>query len=409
MTTSTRTISTLFGLLALLGTASQGLGCSAAPEDVLGTSDDELTDVNQSRVKRQSIGNCWIYATASWAESLNKSARRSGEMNMSESYWTYWHWYDQLTDGWVTGELSTGGHFETAAEIIRRRGVVSEGEFVRGESSVEMSARQAEALTTINTSIKSGVLRDAAARRDRALVRNELDRAWRLPPSVVKRLDKAFGEDGARTIGDGATLDGTRILAPSAIAAKLVDPSTKQRVDKTLADALDGPFAWRQAYYPRDPGARRELLQRVQRAMHDRQPVIMSWFVDFNALDTQGRFLAPPTVPGRQGGHMVVVEDYQISNVPGFGTLPAGVLETRPAALEAALSSEATIDFIRVKNSWGSFRPDRQFVLPGYHDLYMRYLDGPAKRCAERPDGTTDPSRCSDHTPLWDVTLPAGY
>ncbi len=106
---------------------------------------------------------------------------------------------------------------------------------------------------------------------------------------------------------------------------------------------------------------------------------------------------------------MVVVEDYQINDVPGFGTLPAGVLETRPAALEAALSSEASIEFIRVKNSWGSFRPDRQFVLPGYHDLYLKYLNGPVKKCAERPDGTPDTTRCSDHVPLWDVVLPAGY
>ena len=392
--------------------ALQGVACGEAPpEEALSTAGDELTDVNQSRVKRQSIGNCWIYATASWAESLNKSARKSGEMNMSESYWTYWHWFDQITAGWLSNnELSTGGDFETSSDIIRRYGIVTEGDFVYGEASIEMSARQKEALAVVNESLKTGALKDLTARRDRALVRRELDRAWRLTPSVKKRLDKAFGADVSRTIGSGATLTGTRIASADAIPAKLIDPATKEPVVKTLADAIgSGSFRWREAYYPRDAAGRRDLLKRVQRAMHDRQPVIMSWFVDFNSLDNQGRFMAPPTTPGHQGGHMVVVEDYQVNNVPGFGTLPAGVLETRPAALDAALASEASIEFIRVKNSWGSFRPDRQFVLPGYHDLYLNYLNGPVKKCAERPDGTPDTTRCSDHVPLWDVVLPAGY
>ncbi|MBK6698283.1 MAG: hypothetical protein IPG50_39785 [Myxococcales bacterium] len=394
--------------------ALQGVACGdATPEETLTSASDELTDVKQSRVKRQSIGNCWIYATASWAESLNKSARKSGEMNMSESYWTYWHWFDQISAGWLSsGELSTGGDFETSSDIIRRYGVVTEGDFVYGEASIEMSARQKEALAVVNESLKTGALKDLTARRDRALVRRELDRAWRLTPSVKKRLDTAFGPDVSRTIGSGATLAGTRIASPDTIPAKLIDPATKEPVTKTLADAIgsgSSAFRWREAYYPRDAAGRRDLLKRVQRAMHDRQPVIMSWFVDFNSLDNQGRFAAPPTTPGHQGGHMVVVEDYQINDVPGFGTLPAGVLETRPAALEAALSSEASIEFIRVKNSWGSFRPDRQFVLPGYHDLYLKYLNGPVKKCAERPDGTPDTTRCSDHVPLWDVVLPAGY
>ncbi|MER3404079.1 MAG: hypothetical protein C4289_01925, partial [Chloroflexota bacterium] len=78
---------------------------------------------------------------------------------------------------------------------------------------------------------------------------------------------------------------------------------------------------------------------------------------------------------------MVAMSDYQIENVPGFGTLKAGVDETRPEALQAALSPSAKIEFIRIKNSWGSYRRDREFVLPGYHDLYMRYLDGPIKEC----------------------------
>jgi hypothetical protein len=146
----------------------------------------------------------------------------------------------------------------------------------------------------------------------------------------------------------------------------------------------------------------------VQKALHDGQPVIISWFVDFNALDSKSTFsleeLARRGV-GSQGGHMTVLHDYQISNVPGFGTLKAGETAT-PEQLNAALSDSATIDFLRIKNSWGSYRPDRwnDAVLPGYHDLTGGYLNGPVKKCAEGSK-----TSCYDHTPLWEVVLPAGY
>jgi hypothetical protein len=42
--------------------------------------------------------------------------------------------------------------------------------------------------------------------------------------------------------------------------------------------------------------------------------------------------------------------------------------------------------------------------MPGFHDLYMKYLDGPVKHCAE---GST--TNCWDDVPLNDVVLPPGY
>jgi hypothetical protein len=95
--------------------------------------------------------------------------------------------------------------------------------------------------------------------------------------------------------------------------------------------------------------------------------------------------------------------------VPGFGTRPVGINETRQAALDAALSPSASIEFIRVKNSWGNYRPDRQFVVPGYHDLYMKYLDGPMKACEQNADDTDSTDVCWNDTPLDDFVLPAGY
>ncbi len=415
----------LIAALVAIG-ATFAAGCSLAADEAsddaeeTAASTDAIVDINNTRVKRQSIGNCWLYATASWAESIAKSASPTNtELNMSESYWTYWDWFDKIANGSTTGEeVQTGGWYSSAAEIINRYGVMTEGAFIPSESLDEMSLRQKSALEKINASLKSGALQTAAARRDRALVRKELDLAWQLSPSMVSQLNRVFGTSVSRTL-DRSTVSTsfTSIRRASTIRVQLRDPETKQPVVVTLQDAIgtrtstwgprSGRYAWQLNSYPYSASARRTMLARVQRAMHDRQPVIMSWYVDFNALDTYGRFAAPPATPGHQGGHMVVVEDYQINDVPGFGTLKVGIPETRPEALQAALSSSAKIEFIRVKNSWGSYRPDRQFVVPGYHDLYMEYLDGPIKHCTQDDNGSTDD--CYDDTPLNDFVLPAGY
>ena len=57
--------------LLVLG-AGLGVGCAM---DV-GSSSSDITDVPQSDVERQSIGNCWLYAEASWVESMHLSATR---------------------------------------------------------------------------------------------------------------------------------------------------------------------------------------------------------------------------------------------------------------------------------------------------------------------------------------------
>jgi hypothetical protein len=418
-------------LAALLAVgATFAAGCSLAAdadlddEEETAASEDAIVDIDNSRVKRQSIGNCWLYATASWAESLAKQVPGASEQNMSESYWTYWHWFDQIANGSTANEISTGGWYATAVEIISRYGIMNEGSFIPSEATAEMSLRQKTALDKINTALKSGALSTPEARRNRTLVRKELDKAFELSPSVVSQLNRVFGTGVTRTLDRSTvTTRFTSIKRASDIKVRLRDPDTKEPVTVTLQDAIGtrssswssyrtGRYAWQMASYPGSPSsqtARRSMLTRLQKAMHDKQPVIMSWYVDFNALDPQGRFAAPPATPGRQGGHMVVVEDYQINNVPGFGTLKAGVTETRSDALRAALSPAATIEFVRIKNSWGTYRPDRQFVLPGYHDLYMKYLDGPIQQCTQKEDDTGSTDNCWDDTPLNDFVLPAGY
>jgi hypothetical protein len=406
--------------LLALSTAACAVSSDEAEDDGLGASTDPVTVIDQSKVKRQSIGNCWIYATASWAESLAKSADPAKrDFNFSESYWTYFHWFDEIANGQIFGkpEVQTGGSYSVSSEIITRYGLMSEGDFIREEADVEMSGRQKSALDAINLSLKEGRLSTPEARRNRALVRSELDKAWGLSSSVVAQLDRVFGKSVTRTLDRSARTTGTRVKKATDIPVLVPDARTHEQKRVSLQDALGrrngffgrtGASAWQEAFYPSDSRGRREFQKRVQRAMHDHAPVIISWFVDFNALDADGRFAAPPATPGRQGGHMTVLDDYEIEKVPGFGKLEAGK-DATPAQLDAALDDRAEIVFLRVKNSWGSFRPDRQFVVPGYHDLYMKYLNGPVDRCEEKEDGTTDTENCSPDTPLGDAVLPAGY
>src|SRR5205814_2091926 len=113
--------------------------------------------------------------------------------------------------------------------------------------------------------------------------------------------------------------------------------------------------------YPGDAKGRRDFLKRVQKALGDHQPVMVSWHVDFNALTSDSHFSKKQLDQrgvGRQGGHMTVLHDYEATNVPGFGTLKAGTQAT-PEQLTAALDDKVVISFLRVKNSWGGIRPDR--------------------------------------------------
>ncbi|MFO0761102.1 MAG: hypothetical protein U0359_31780 [Byssovorax sp.] len=377
--------------LALAATAS---GCGSEPESVV----DDLTDVKNTAVKNQSIGNCWVYASMGWAESLHLT--QTGEtLNLSESWISYWHWYEELAGpppglpsiaSLDKGQLSTGGWFGLAAELMRRYGVITEGSFIPEEAEAARSSRQSSALSAINTSLKSGVLSDAAKRKDRALVRAELDKAWGLSAATTSLINDTFGVDVSKSLAN----DTAKVQKGGAI---LLPKSVSVGHNISLADAIGlpssstnvlqrkGKYAWNETSYPSTATARRDVLRKMQKAMHSGMPVILSWFVDFNAMDGQNRFMEPPATPGHQGGHMTVLEDYQVTNVPGFGTLKAGELVTDPKALTAALDPSAKIEFLRIKNSWGSgLAPNaagEQFR--GYHDLYMKYLDAQLVKCTE--------------------------
>lgn len=418
-------------LAAMLALATSGaVGCATPTDDniVSGedqSSKDDITQVDHTKVKRQSIGNCWLYATTSWLEAMNKAATGE-ERDTSESWLTYWHWFEQIANGNAGDEISTGGSYSTAADLILRYGLMNEADFIPSEKNKEMSARQDSALKALNTSLKEGALSEPSARRDRALVRGELDRAWGLSNALTKRIDSVFGRSVQRTLDRSpfavAAAARNKVIPPSAFEAKLKDPQTGEFVIKTLADAVgqsngwwyprEGAFAWQEVSYPRNMTERRAFWKRVQAALHDEQPVITSWKVDFNALTRDSKF-SKSTLdergPGSQGGHMTVMHDYQ-AEVPSIGLLKAGEQAT-PEQMAAALADDTKIQFVRVKNSWGGIRPDRwdDAVVPGYHDLEMEYLDGPIQSCVQDDLGRSDLSNCYMMTPLWDVVLPAGY
>ena len=419
-----------FSSLGIAGCADDSGGPVGAQDPAVvagegdpGTSEDPITQVNQTKVKRQSIGNCWLYATVGWVEAMHYNVGKE-EINLSESYLTYWHWFDQIANGGgASTEVSTGGSWSTGASLMDRYGVMLEADFIPEEAQAESSARQHDALEAINLSLKSGALKDPAKRRDRAFVKAELSKAWRLSPAVIKNLDDAFGPKVSQTLT--GTNPSTRLGAikkVTDISVSLRDPADATKtVIKTLKDAIgsggyyrSGAFTWQELDYPQSPGTlRREFYKRVQRALHDGQPVIISWFVDFNALTPSAQFskaYLDGKGVGRQGGHMTLIDDYEAINVPTFGTLKAGVDATEEQK-KAALDNATEITFLRIKNSWGASRPDRvpSSQLAGYYDLMADYMAGPNKKC-EEVGGTSDPKQCTAGGPaVWDVVLPAGY
>ena len=467
-------------------------------DEAVGTAESEITNVAHTEVERQSIGNCWLYAQASWVESMHLSyvtANAGGgegegnntcahnlctegealpsdcsscatsvceadtycceqswdqycvalteevcdanacneadpatpptpveELDVSQSYWTYWHWFDQVTGFMRDDEISTGGNQWKSHSIVRDRGVMAEKDFVPEDVSSEMSNRQSAAKNKINTALKSGELKTSEARRDGKLVRKVFDEAWGLSDEVRQQMDKVFGEDGEGTLRHGGSIEGTNIIDPATLPVRYTAWNGEQAEvkDTTLLEAVR---AWNTVHYPRVQADRRAFLQRIQRALHDGQPVVITWDVEFNAMENgdnprRGSFnlktLQEAGKPGRQGGHMTVLADYA-AETEEFGLLEAGVTldPNNPddaARLEAALLPSTKITLLRTKNSWGALRPDRAFAkdYPGYHDLWMDYLDGPIKFCP-RVASPTNANCHGESIPLNSVMLPPGY
>lgn len=333
------------------------LNCSSESKSSGQDSSLLVTDVNHTIVKRQSIGNCWLYAQSSWLESLIKEA--SGEeLDVSESYWTWWYWFDQVVNSYETS-VQTGGNWSDSTSIILEHGFVLEEEFIKEEKDVEMSLRQRAAESYMNAALsKGGVLEKVDDRT---------------PEAVRKELDIAFGTDMTKT-------EKLARKASDTVIAKSKDGSVVM-----LNEAIShGPNQWKTLDFPAVYGKntkvpadvkreRADVLRRVMIALNDHWPVVMSVMIDFNALDINDQTFKYSKLKeqgvGTQGGHMVVLEDYTVSDVPGYGTLGEGELskEEKEAALEGKLL------LLKAKNSWGKNRPDRGLT-DGYTRFDWQYL-----------------------------------
>ena len=60
-----------FTQVLALALASAASACTAEPASHESTGTDDVTSIQRTSAKQQSIANCWLYATASWTESLH--------------------------------------------------------------------------------------------------------------------------------------------------------------------------------------------------------------------------------------------------------------------------------------------------------------------------------------------------
>lgn len=419
----------LAGSLALLG------GCG----DDTRQSTDDVTDIPETPVRnQQDTGNCWLYSTLGWVESLEYSAlihkgladpsnAKTAPAHFSPAYLDYWDWHWKITHGAVkhrsaanvSDELDSGGSWGQAADIIARHGLMRTQRFLGSGASLDASVATS-ALAAMTKSLTKGALATAAARKDGALVRHELDRAFGLGKAVSAELTAAFGADGAGSFADGSASrtaaadvippDGLEVLLPRRDA----DPELHALSDALGVAAGDDPdqrqgeMAWSVASFePSAPAATREYFRRIQRALHAGAPLPLSWYVASNGdPDGNGTYTAIPAGPADaddSGAHLTLLDDYQVSDVPGYGTLAAGV----PASAEeeqAALDDAARIVFLRVRNSWGKHVSTNRG--DGHDDLYVEYLTGTLRVC---PKGKPNSKDCTSEVPLEDVALPAGF
>jgi hypothetical protein len=330
------------------------------------TKEENLSvDVKDTAVKEQTIGNCWLYATAAWAESLHLTASKQS-VDLSEAYWTFWHWHDQitsgdLTDGRIPGEpITEGGFWGVAIELMSRYGFSYENDFK--PSKVNAKVWQAEALAEIQTSLSSGPLATESARQDPERVFDELARAWKLSASVAADLKTAFVKRGA-DLRTGAKLDGTvarpltQLKAPNHDGRRVItmkDIVGTQEPNSAVDEGRRvGPEAWSEVNYrfkeETAEGAKlkRDIIRNVQDTLNKKLGVPVGWLVgaprDGVFSGSQDAFV---------GAHESVLVDYE-AVLSGDKLLRIGQ-NAQPSQLEAALAPAVKVTRFRIKNSWGT-------------------------------------------------------
>lgn len=408
-----RALATVAALVALGG-------CGASSSPVATGDDDEIVEIPTGSVRDQSqTGNCWLYATTAWIESLSADAKTGNVRELSTAYLVYWDFYAQIlgAERGFKGVDWTGGSWGKAAELALAYGMVPHVAFT-GERSLDADAKIAlEALTEVNASLKRGALKSRAARKDPVRVRRELDRAFKLSTTLIAAMDTAFGADGARTFETGAVASGP-LLAPGSIRVRTPTAPGAPLREATLRDALGdragddpdertGPLAWtRRPLAPETDASRRKtamrtFLKRIQRALHDGVPVPIAWCVEDAGKDGRNRFTKAVSGVTDECAHETLVTDYEV-RLPDGRVLHAGE-KASPEDLRRALADDAQVVLLRVKNSWGLTDAPKQ----GFTDLYADYLGSSVRSCPDEDETSED---CHEWSFLVeDVALPPGY
>ncbi len=471
--------SSLVALVLGASVASVGSVACGSPNGAVVTSDDnDVTSIPVSSVQDQGqSGNCWLYATAGWMESLHAARTGDTSLHLAPSYWLYWDLYDQIVNGEIAatgGQVIFGGYWARAVDLAARYGMMKMGDFEADDAVASVNA-----LNAVNAAIASGAL-GPDAQKDRTTVLATLNHALGLSDALATALANTFGKDGTRTFDVGAQAADPTILSPHDFAIRTVragtDPvaSTLDQVLGVRGAPIDptvpryftrvGPLAWQTVVpgvgqsagvapgqfrkMPRrgaplgdgvdggsvdggsfgmDGGAgssagtvdMERFFGRMQRALNDGAPLPFGWFVSFGAVDMAGRFHATPAAvyASQTGGHETLVTDYEVTGVPGSGTIPVG-FQASEAQKQAALAGHIT--FFRTKNSWGSSPVGWLEPLAGYNDLDTDYLTSALTVCpdpaanagddAASPVGSPTLGACSALAPLvLDVGLPPGY
>ncbi|MCX6131757.1 MAG: hypothetical protein NTX25_22190 [Proteobacteria bacterium] len=266
-----------------------------------------------------------------------------------------------------------------------------EGVFIPAENSAEMSLQQSSAVAFINRELSDGELKSPADRT---------------PEKVRQVLDEAFGTDMAAA----------ELVAQSAEQTQV--GTSSQGLPVSLHDSLDtaSSEAWREVNFPRIWGetrrvdratekARRALWARVFHALNDHKPVVIDVMIDFNGLDaSDGTFkgaLLLTNGKGHQGGHLTVLDDYTVTDVPGLGRIGRGEVsaELKTKALQGR------IETLVAKNSWGVNRPERG-IKDGITIFERDYLE---KQFPWKQDDSDPNSPVYWYTSLGGFLLPPGY
>lgn len=331
-------------------------------------SETDVTQVDHSAVKQQSIGNCWLYAQGSWLESLLKSSE-GREIDVSETYWEYWDLFEKLMGFQETGEdgLSTGGSWGRSRRLVEAYGWVEEDDFVAAEGDMIRAESQACAETYLVRETTTGGRLDPGKPRAADQVKKELNRAFSCEGSYEIDIESAFRK---RHKADETFLKDPKSGVAKSLTRTFREWKEVDNFDSGAWSSFEGkklPSEASMAIY-------RNLEQRIKKALNDHQPVVLSFYVSFNAPNDEGLFnlnsLAKKGQLGRGGGHMLVLHDYVVDHVPTLGRIGEG--EVDDASKDLAILGE--LDYVVAKNSWGHDRDDRPWLKDGYSRISWDYL-----------------------------------